>query len=106
MDNATGRKGGVGSGVSTNLNTGEGDLFSILGDDKRSSVVLVIQHSPELDDLQILVTNVLDSRNDPQFGYGRDFVGRSREGNLKTGGDANHGLGVSTDGCKTESDEG
>ena len=52
--------------VSTDLNTGEGDLFSILGNDKRPSVALVVQYSPELYDLQILVTNVLDSGNDPQ----------------------------------------
>ena len=97
---------GGGWRVNTNLNTSEGDLCSILGDDERPSAVLVIQYSPGLNDLQILVTNVLDSGNDPQFGHGCDFVGGSREGNLKTGGGANHGLGVSTDGCKAKSEEG
>ena len=92
--------------MSTNLETGEGDTFSILGDDEGPSRVLVIQHSSGLADRQILVANVLDSGDDPDFGYRRDRVGRSREGNLKTTGGANGGLSVSADDCKTESKEG
>ena len=91
--------------MSTNLETGEGDIFSILGDDEGLSRVLVIQHSSGLADRQILVANVLDSGDDPDFGYRRDRVGRSREGNLKTTGGANGGLSVSADGRKTESEE-
>ena len=53
--------------MSTNLETGEGDIFSILSDDERLSGVLLIQHSPELADRQILVANVLDSGDDPDF---------------------------------------
>ena len=94
-----------GQRVCTNLNTSEGDLSPILGDDKRASGVLGIQHGSELNDLQALVTDVLDSDNDPQFGYGRDFVGGSREKNLKTAAGANHGLGVRTGGRKTKSDK-
>ena len=90
--------------VSTNLNTSEGDLFPVLGDEERPSRVLVIQHGSQLEDLQILVTNVLDGGNDPQLGY-LDLVGGSRERNLKTGGGANHGLGISTEGCKIKSEE-
>ena len=98
--------GGWGRRACTNLDADEGYLFSIFGDDKRASWVLVVQYGSELDDLQILVANVLDGGNDPQLGRGRDFVGGSREGNLKTGGGASHGFGVSTDGCKTKGDEG
>ena len=67
--------------------------------------MLVVQHGSELGDLQILVANVLDSGNNPQFGYELDLAGGSREGNLKTGGGANHGLGVSTDDRKIKSTE-
>ena len=91
--------------MSTNLETGERDIFSILGDDERLSSFPVIQHSSGLADGQILVANVLDSGDDPDFGYRRDRVGRSREGNLKTIGGANGGLSVSADGRKTESEE-
>ena len=58
-----------GWGVCTNLNTDEGDLFPILGDNERPSIGFVIQHSPEPDDLQVFVANVLDGGNDPQFGH-------------------------------------
>ena len=78
-------------------------LFSIIGEDERSSLVLLIQYGSELGNLQILVADVLDGGNDPQFGYRCDSVGRSRERNLKTGSDTNHGLGASTDGYKTDS---
>ena len=91
--------------MSTDLETSEGDILSILGDDERPSRVLLIQHSSELADRQILVANVLDSGDDPDFGYRRDRVGRSREGNLKTIGGANGGLSVSADGRKTKSKE-
>ena len=91
--------------MSTNLETGERDIFSILGDDERLSSFPVIQHSSGLADRQILVANVLYSGDDPDFGHGRDRVGRSREGNLKTIGGANGGLSVSADGRKTESEE-
>ena len=89
----------------TNLNTGKGDLFSILGDDESPGRVLVIQYASEFDNLQILVANVLDSGNNHQVVHGRDFACGSRERNLKTGGGGDHGLGVSTDGCETKSDE-
>ena len=91
--------------MSTNLETGERDIFSILGDDERLSSFPVIQHSSGLADRQILVANVLDSSDDPDFGHGRDRVGRSQEGNLKTIGGANGGLSVSADGRKAESEE-
>ena len=91
--------------MSTDLETSEGDILSILGDDERPSRVLLIQHSSELADRQILVANVLDSGDDPDFGHGRDRVGGSREGNLKTTGGASSGLSVSADGRKTESEE-
>ena len=79
--------------------------MSILGDDEGLSSFLVIQHSSGLADRQILVANVFDSGDDPDFGRGPDRVDGSREGNLKTTGDANGGLSVSTDGRKTESEE-
>ena len=98
--------GKIGGGrVSTNLSPDEGHLFSTLGDDEGSPGVLVIQHGPELEDLQILVANVLDGSDDPQFGHGRDLVGGSREGNLKTTGGAGGRIGISTDGRKTKSKE-
>ena len=91
--------------MDTNLDACEGDLFSILCDDERPGRMVVVQYGSELDDLQIFVANVGDSGSDPQFGHGRDIVGGSREGNLKTSGGANHGVGVSTDDCKIESYE-
>ena len=91
--------------VTTDLNADEGDIFSILGDDERASRVLVIQHSSGFEDLQILVAHILDGGDDPDFGHGRDLVGGSREKNLKLSGGANGGLGVGTDGHKTESKE-
>ena len=102
------QKVGKGEGwrVCTNLNASEGYLISIFGYDERTGWVLVIQYSSGFDGFQILVANILDDGNDPQFGRGCDFVGGSREGNLKTGGGTNHGFGVSTDGRKTKSDEG
>ena len=87
---------------SANLSAGEGDLLSILADDERASVVLIVQHSSELDDLQIFVARVLHGGNDPQIGYGWDIVGGSRDRDLKTTGGASGGFGVSTDGCKTK----
>ena len=91
--------------MSTNLKTGEGNIVPILGDDERPSSFPVIQHSSGLADGQVIVANVLDSGDDPDFGHGRDRVGGSREGNLKAAGGANGGLSVSTDGRKTESEE-
>ena len=96
---------GGGWRVSTNLNTSEGNLFPVLCDEERPSRVLVVQHGSQLEDLQILITNVLDGGNDPQFGHKLDLVGGSRERNLETGGGANHGLGISTDGRKIKSKE-
>ena len=92
--------------MSTNLETGEGNIVPILGDDERPSSFPVIQHSSGLADGQVIVANVLDSGDDPDFGHGRDRVGGSREGNLKAAGGANGGLSVSADDCKTESKEG
>ena len=92
--------------VNTNLDTGEGDLFSILGDEEGASGARVIQHSSELDDLQILITNVLDGGSNPDFGRGRDLVCGSRERDLEIIRGANSsGLGVSTDGRETKSKE-
>ena len=91
--------------VSANLGTSEGDYFSIFGEDERLSRMLVIQRSSGLEDLQILIANVLDCGDDPYFGRGRDLVGGSREGNLKTTSSANRGLRISADGRKTESEE-
>lgn len=64
--------------------------------------MLVTQYNSELDSLQILVADVLDGGNDPQFVHGRDFIGRSRERNLETDGGTNNGLGVSTSWQGTE----
>ena len=63
---------------STNLgNTGEGDVFAVLPDDERGSTQVVIQRGSKLDNLQVLVANVLDCGNDPEFGHGCDLVGWS-----------------------------
>ena len=97
-DSAEGREGG-----STNRGTDEGDLLSIPPDDESLSGVFVVQHSSELEDLQILITNVLDGGVDPQVRRGRDFVGGSRERKLETATGASRGLGVSTDGGETKS---
>ena len=102
IDNA---KGQGGWRVSTNLDTSEGDLFSILGGDERPSAVPVIQHSSELDDLQILIAHILDGGMNSQFGHRRNLVGRSGERNLKATSSANGGLSVSTDGRETKSDK-
>ena len=67
--------------------------------------MLVIQHGSELEDLQILIADVLDSGNDPHIGRGRDLAGWSRERNLETASGANRGLGVSTDDRKAKSDQ-
>ena len=91
--------------MSKNLETGEGNIFPILGDNERQSRVLVIQHSSGPADRQVIVASILDNDDDPDFGHGRDRVGGSREGNLETTGGANGGLSVSTDGRKTESEE-
>ena len=99
-DNAEGQEGG-----STNGGTDEGDLLSILPDGEGPSGALVVQHGPELEDLQIIVASVLDDGGDPQVGCGRDLVGGSRERKLETATGANGGLGVSTDGGETKSDK-
>ena len=99
-DNAEGQEGG-----STNRGTGEGDLLSILPDDEGLSGVFVVQHTSELEDLQILISSVLDGGGDPQVGCGRDLVGGSRERKLETSTGTNCGLGVSTDGRETESNK-
>ena len=96
---------GVRKRGSTDLDTGEGDLFSILGNDEGASGAFVIQHTSEPDDLQILITNILDGGNDPDFGGGRDLVGGSRERDLKTIGGADSEIGVSADYRKTKSEE-
>ena len=103
IDQSTTQK--VGKRVNTNISTGEGDLFSILGDDERVSKGLIIQHSSELDDVQILIANILDGGNDHDFGRGHDLVGGSRERDLKTTGGANRRLRVSTNGRETKSKE-
>lgn len=59
-------------------------LLSIPGDDESASMVLVVQHYPELEDLQIFVAGVLDGGKDPDVGRGRDLVGWSREMDLGT----------------------
>ena len=92
--------------VGTNLDTSEGDFFSISSDDKRLSRVLIIQHSSGLGDVQILIANVLDRSDYPDFGRGRDLVCGSRERDLEIIRGANSsGLGVSTDGRETKSKE-
>ena len=63
---------GVGEGrvrrTGTNhSNAGEVDLFTILLDDKRRSTEVVVQHGSELDDLQVLVADVPDGGDDPDF---------------------------------------
>ena len=100
-----GRVEGVRKRGSTDLDTGEGDLFSILGNDEGASGVFVIQHTSEPDDLQILITNILDGGDDPDFGGGRDLVGGSRERGLKTIRGADSEIGVSADYRKTKSEE-
>ena len=72
-DNAEGREGDS----YTNRGTDKGDIFTILADDERASRVLVIQHGSELEDLQILIADVLDSGDDPHIGHRRDLVGWS-----------------------------
>ena len=91
--------------MSTNRNTGEGGLFSIFTDNERTSGELVIQHGPVLEDLQILIADVLDSGNDPQVRHGRNFVGGSRERNLKAANGTNRGFCVGADGRKSESND-
>ena len=91
--------------VRTNLNTDEVDLFAVLPDDERASRVLVVQHTFGLEDLQILIANVLDRGDDPQFGHGGDFIGGTREGDIEITTGASRGIGVSTDGRKSESKE-
>ena len=76
-----------------------------LGDDERANKGLVIQHSSELDDVQIFIANILDGGDDHDFGRGRDLVGGSREKDLKTTGGTNGGLSVSTNGRETKSKE-
>ena len=92
-------------GARTNLNTGEVDYFAILPDDERASRALVVQHTPGLEDLQILIANVLDRGDDPEFGYGGDFVDGTRKRNFKTTNGAGRGLGVSTDGRESNNGE-
>ena len=99
-DNVGGREGG-----STNGGTDEGDLLSILPDDEGPSGVFVVQHSSELEELQIIITSVLDGGGDPQIGCGHDLVGRSRERKLETATGASGGFGVSTDDRETKSDK-
>ena len=97
FDNPKGREGG-----GTNLDTGEGDLLSILTDEERAGMVLVVQHGSELEDLQILVASILHSGNDPQVRHRCDFVGGSRERDLKITSGTNFGMCISTDGGKTK----
>lgn len=68
-------------------------------------MAFVVQHSSELKDLQVLGPGVLDGGKDLDVGRGRDLVGWSREVDLKTTSGVSGGLGVGTDGCKTESNE-
>ena len=91
--------------MSTNLNTGEGNIFAVLADDERASRMFVVQHCSELEDLQILVPSVLYGGDDPQIRYERDFVRRGRKRNLKTNG-ASFVLSISTYGHKAENKEG
>ena len=99
-DNAEGQEGG-----STNCGTDEGNLLSILPDYEGLSGVIVVQHGPELEDLQIIIASVLDGGGDPQIRCGRDFVGGSRERKLEITTGANGGFGVSTDYGETKSDK-
>ena len=102
IDRRTTQKAGKGN---TNLDTGERDLFFILGDDKRSRGARVIQHSSELDDLQILIANVLDGGDDHDFGGGRNLVDGSRKRDLNATGGASGEISVSTDSRETKSKE-
>ena len=95
----------AGRGVNTNRDTNEGGLFAILADGERTSRELVIQHGSVLEDLRSLAATVRDTGNDLQVRHGRDFVGGSRERDLKTTQAASRRLGVGTDGRKSESDE-
>ena len=94
---AKGREGG-----STNRSTGKWDLLSNLIDDESASRVLVIQHCSKLEDPQTPLAGVLDGGDDPQVSHGRDFVGWSRERNIKTTKGANRGLVVGADGRETK----
>ena len=95
---------GRGSGR-TNPGGVERDLLPILGHDESVGGVLVIQHGSEPEDLQTLIADVLDSGDDPEVRQKCDLIGRSREKDLKTTTGVNRGLGVSTDGGKTKSNE-
>ena len=102
IDRRATREAGKGN---TNIDTGERDLFSVLGDDKRSRGARVIQHSSELNDLQILIANILDGGDDHDFGGRRNLVGRSRERDLKATESVSGGLSVSIDSRETKSKE-
>ena len=94
----------VGKGI-TNLSADERDLLPTLANDERTSVVFVVQHASELEDLQILVAGVLHGSRDLQVGRECDLIGGSREGYLKTTRGTNGGTGVSTDDRKAKGDE-
>ena len=65
--------------------------------------MLVVQHSSGLEDLQILISDVLDGGDNPEFGYGGDFVDGTREGNIEITNGTSRGVGVSTDGRESKS---
>ena len=89
----------------TNHGTNEFGLFAIIPDDERASGAFVIQHSLGLEDLQIRITNILDGGDDPEFGHGGDFVDGTRERHVETTNGASRGVGVTTDGRKSKSEE-
>ena len=65
-------------------------------------MVLVVQHSSRLEDLQVLVPGVLDGGKDLDVRRGCDLVGWSREIDLETGNGVRGGLGVGTEGGETK----
>ena len=69
-------------------------------------MVLVIQHSSGLEDLQVLVPDVLDGGKDLDVRRGCDLVGWSREIDLKTANGVRGGFGVGTEGGENKCNKG
>ena len=65
----------------------------------------MIQDRPEPEDLQRLLSGVLDGGQESDVGRGRNVVGWGREMDLKTVSGVRGGVGVGTDGGETKSNE-